>query len=348
MSLAKGIWVIAEHTHGYLEDISLQLVCMGHWLAGKLKDDVHVVVFGSANTELTGRLADYGADKVYFLDSPLLLSYSPELYTEALSELLQGHSANIILCGSTVIGRDLAPRLSARLKSGLVTDCITLETNAEGSLYLTKPTHGGKVHTTLTFSSVGPHLVSIIPGVTEIKKSGPIKSPGVISITPQFTRGEARIKTIDFVKGDPKAIGIEEAEVIVAAGRGVGDIKNFHLIEELANALEASIAGSLPAIDAGWISSERQVGQTGKTVAPRLYIACGISGSAYHTLGMKDSEVIIAINTNRHAPIFKMADVGIIGDISEMVPAITSKLKDIIKSNASVNTDNIADTFSRM
>ena len=348
MSPAKGVWVLAESKQEQFDDFSLQVVSGGRQLADKLGEDTRVIVVGSNNRALADTLADYGADKVYFLDSPQLLSYSGELYVDVLSQLLEDESAGILLCGATLIGRDLAPRLAARLKTGLVTDCVGLEIDAEGSLLQTKPTYGGKVYTNLTCSEARPQLVTIKSDVMEVKKSATARKPVIVPIAPKFNGNEPRTKTVGLVKGDPGTIGIEEAEMIVAGGRGVGSAENFRVLEELAGVLGASIAASLPAVDAGWVSSARQVGQTGKTVAPRLYIACGISGASYHTLGMKDSETVIAINTDRHAPIFKLADVGIVGDILEVVPAITSGLKGIIKKDARVNPDEVSDIFGSL
>ncbi len=348
MSRAKGVWVLAEHRQGQLADISLQLVSGGRQLADMLKEDVCAIVAGSENRELADTLASYGADKVYFLDSPQLLRYSGELYVDALSQLIEDESAGIFLCGATLAGRDLAPRLAARLKTGLVTNCVALAMEGEGSLITTKATYGGKVYTKVAYLAPKPHLVTVRPDVFEIKKSSKVKEPEIISLTPRFNGKEPRIKTAGFVKGDPKTIGIEEAEMIVAGGRGVGSADNFRVLEELAEVLGASVAASLQAVDAGWVSSARQVGQTGKVVAPRLYIACGISGASYHTLGMKDSETIIAINTDRHAPIFKLADVGIVGDVLEVVPAITNQLKAIPREDTRVSPDKVSDIFGSL
>ena len=346
MSTPKDVWFLVESEQGQLQDISLQLVSGSRQLADKFGEDVCAIVFGSSNEELAKELASYGADRVAFLDSPLLSSYSSELYVDALSKFLEDRNAGVFLCGATLIGRDLAPRLAAKLKTGLVSDCVALEIDAEGRLVPTKHTYGGKAYTKLAYSTAKPWLVTVRPDVIEAKKLATAKRPEKISITPQFNSHEPRIKTIGFVKGDPSTIGIEEAEMIVAGGRGVGSADKFRLLEELAKVLGASIAGSLQAVDAGWLPLERQVGQTGKTVSPRLYIACGISGASYHTLGMKDSETVIAINTDRYAPIFKLADVGIVGNLLEVVPAITEKLRGIIKTDTPANPDEVKDVFS--
>ncbi len=348
VSRAKGVWVLAEHKQGQLADISLQMVSGGRQLADMLNEDVCAIVAGNENRELADTLASYGTDKVYFLDSPQLLSYSAELYVDVLSRLIEDQCAGVFLCGATLAGRDLAPRLAARLKTGLVTDCVALTVEAGGSLVPTKATCGGKVYTRVSYLTSRPHLVTVRPDVFEIKKSSNVKKPGIISITPRLNGKEPRVKTAGFIKGDPKTIGIEEAEMIVAGGRGMGSADNFPVLEELAEVLGASVAASLQAVDAGWVSSARQVGQTGKIVAPRLYIACGISGASYHTLGMKDSETVVAINTDRHAPIFKMADVGIVGDVLEVVPAITNKLKAIAGEGSRVSQDKVADIFGSL
>jgi len=328
----KGVWVLAEHAQEQLETITLQLVSGGRQLADKLGEEVCTIFIGSENKGLADTLAGYGVDKVYFLDSPRLSTYSAELYVEALVKFFQDENAGIVLFGANLLGQDLAPRLAARLKTGLVSGCVALEIDTEGSLILTKPTHGGRIYTKFVCSTTRPQLITVKADVFEVKKTAKTKSPEIISVFPKFIRAEPRTRTIDFIKGDPRSIGIEEAEKIVAVGRGAGNAANLQLLKELAEVLGASIAGSLGAVDEGWLPLKKMVGQTGVTVTPKLYFSCGISGSRYHVLGMKDSKVIIAVNKDRHAPIFESADIGIVGDIAEVVPAITKRLREKIKS----------------
>jgi len=346
MSSAKGVWVYVEQREGQLEDINLQLVSGGRHLADKLGEKLSAVAVGSNTEGLAGTLASYGADRVYFLDSPLLLQYSPELYSEALSELFEKENPSIVLCAASLIGRDLAPRLAARLKTGLVSDCIGLAPNEEGLLLQTKLTHGGKVSSTVVCPASRPQIATVRVDALEKGKSDTVRKPEVTVIKPELNKKGSHIRVKDFIKGDLENIGIGEADVIVAGGRGVGNAENFGLLRKLAQSLGGVVAGSLAVVDEGWLPRERLVGQTGTIVTPRLYIACGISGASHHTLGMKDSGIVIAINTDPHAPIFKLSDVSIVGDTLAVVPAITSKLKAIAETNNQVNPDKISDVFS--
>ena len=328
---SDGVWVIAEQRGGELQDVSLEVVSEGKKIADKLSARVSAVLLGSNIGELVPILAHHGADKVWLLDSPAVADYCPELYTDALSDLIQANQPTLVLCGHTYIGQDLAPRLAARLKTGLVTCCTSLSVENGGVITYTKPSYGDKASTRIVFAKGEPQVASIKPGVMDIATPDTKRIAEVIPITAQFNR-EPKAKVVNFVKGDPKTVSLTEAEVIVSGGAGVGGVENWHLIEELAEALGASIAASRPAVDAGCVKPERQVGQSGKTVSPRLYIACGISGSLQHTMGMKDSKLIIAINKDPYAPIFKMSDVKVVGDLRQLLPAITSHIREFIQS----------------
>ena len=326
MSVEKGVWVLAEQMGGELEEVSLELVSEGRKLADRLGSELCAILVGSNVENLADSLAHHGADKVFLLDSPRLSSYNGELYTQALSALVGEHAPGITLCGATSIGRDLAPRLAAKLGMGLVSDCVIIDLDENGAFQLTTPTHAGKVYTTVICTSDKPQMATLRPGLVEAKLLSAARKAETIKVDPQIKPDEARVKVTGFVKADPKTIDLEEAEVIVAGGGGMGAKENFRLLEELAEVLGGSVAGSRVPVDEGWITIERQVGQTSKTVASQLYIACGISGSIYHTMGMKDCKVIIAINKDRAAPIFKLADVGVVGDVLEVVPALIDQL----------------------
>jgi electron transfer flavoprotein alpha subunit len=332
MSLAKGVWVYVEQREGQLEDISLQLVSGSRRFADKLGEKLSVAAVGGNDEELAATLASYGADRVCFLDSPLLLQYSPELYSEALFELFIREQPGIVLCAAGLIGMDLAPRLAARLKTGLVSDCTGLALDDERLLLQTKLTHGGKVSSAIVCPASRPQIATIRADALEKGKPDAARKPEITVINPKLSEKASRIRVKDFIKGDLESIGIDEADVIVAGGRGVGSAENFTLLKDLARSLGGVLAGSLAVVDEGWLPRERLIGQTGTTVAPRLYIACGISGASHHTLGMKDSGTIVAINTDPYAPIFKMSDVSIVGDITAVVPAITNKLKQMAKN----------------
>lgn len=327
MTTSKDIWILSEHSEGKAEDLTLELITKGRSLADELKAMVCVATIGARNETLADTLAQFGADTVYFLDNPLLSEYSIERHVDALSGLLNEKEPEILLCGSTIRGSELAFRLAARLKTGLVTNCVSLSLDEEGNLLQTKLTHGGKVSTTHITPNSRPQMVTVRAGVMDKAKPDATRKPEVIEYTPQIPHREPRIRvTKSFIKADPTKISLDEADGIVAGGRGMGSAEGFQLLGRLAKRLGMVVAGSLPAIDEGWLPRNKQVGQTGMTVSPDLYIACGISGSNYHILGMKDSKAIIAINIDRNAPIFKVADMGIVGDVFEIIPAIIDQL----------------------
>ncbi len=259
----------------------------------------------------------------------------PKTVEEAVSLLARyGGKAKVIAQGTDLLvkigNRVIEPKYIVDITSIPGLDYIDLDEN--GAFQLTTPTHAGKVYTTVICTSDKPQMATLRPGLVEAKLLSAARKAETIKVDPQIKPDEARVKVTGFVKADPKTIDLEEAEIIVAGGGGMGAKENFRLLEELAEVLGGSVAGSRVPVDEGWITIERQVGQTGKTVASQLYIACGISGSIYHAMGMKDCKVIIAINKDRAAPIFKLADVGVVGDVLEVVPALTLKLRETLKS----------------
>lgn len=334
MSGGKSVWVLAEQSEGQLKDISFEVLSCGRQLADDLGGQVNAVAVGSNSRELAETLASYGADKVYLLHSPLLLEYSAELYVEALSKLFQDESPEVVLCGAALMGRDLSPRLAARLKTGLISECISLALNQEGLLLGTKLTHGGRISSTIICPASKPQMATVKPGGMTVAKPDINRKAEVIVITSELSQREPRISVKGVARADPEKIGLDEADVIVAGGKGVASRENFQLLEQIARHLGGVVAGSLGAIDEGWLPRRKLVGQTGTTVAPKLYIACGISGSLYHVLGMRDSEFVIAINKDRNAPIFKVADMGIIGDVVEVTSAIIDRLGGLAQNTA--------------
>lgn len=317
---------MAEQKGGVLPEASLELVSEGRRLADKLGQELCAVVMGSEISALGVQLARHGADKVYVLDSPSLARYCGELFAQAASELIRDRRPEVLLLSTTPVGEDLAPRLAASLRTGLASDCVALSLNQDGLLLLTKPTHGGRVHSTIICPSARPQIATVRPGETKVKSPEPRKGE-IITLSPRLHQDRTGTRVVGFIEADPKTLSLEEAEIIVSGGRGMGSAQNFRLLEELADALGGSVAGSRMAVDAGWVPADRLVGQTGKMVAPELYIACGISGAPHHALGMKGSRAIVAINKDRYAPIFKLADIGIVGDVVEVVPAITHQLR---------------------
>ncbi len=324
----QGIFIIAERSGGQLNDASLEVVSCGRQLADNLSAQVSVVVTGNASQELIKALGDAGADKVYFLDNALLNEYSAELFVDTLSQFIVENRPAIVLCSATLIGRDLTPRLAARLKTGLVSECHSLAVDEAKLLLATKLTHGGRVSSTIVCPVAKPQMATLKPGAVTVPRPHTGRQVAVTVIKPEITRQKTRITVKAVVKAAPEQISLAEADVIVAGGKGIGSRKNFRLLEELAKRLGGVVAGSLGAIDEEWLPRKKLVGQTGTTVAPGLYIACGISGSIYHVLGMRDSEFVIAINKDKQAPIFKVADISIIGEVNEVLSAILTRINE--------------------
>lgn len=321
------VWVILEQREAVLNDVSWELVSQGREIADKLNQRLCAVVIGS-DIAAVGKCLDHsGVDEAYLLDNPNLDTYSCELYTHALSRLIEERAPQIVLWSTTPNGSDFASRVAAKLRTGLVSNCVAFDLDEQGLLLQTKPSYGGKVCSTIISPNTKPQLTTVRPGIIEIKGLHSSKKVKVTKISPHFDINKFSIRVADFIKADPLTLSLEEAEVIVAGGRGAGSDENFGLLEELAKALGGVVAGSRIAVDNRWVPREKQVGQSGKTVKPRLYIACGISGSSHHILGMKDSETIVAINTDPDAPIFKVADMGIVGDLLEVVPALTDEIR---------------------
>jgi len=339
----KNVWVIAEHSEGQVEETGFEVLNWGRKLADDLNGQVIAIAVGSNSQELAGTLGNCGADKVFLLHSPLLLEYRAEFYVEALSRLFIDENPEIVLCGATLTGRDLFPRLAARLKTGLISDCINLALNEEGLLLGSKLTYGGRISSTIVCPDSKPQMATIKPGITTAARPDSARKPEVTLITPELSHVELRTILKRVVRADPEKIGLDEADIIVAGGRGMGGQENFQLLEEIARHLGGVVAGSLGAIDEGWLPRRKLVGQTGTTVAPKLYIACGISGSVYHVLGMKDSDFVIAINKDPDAPIFKVADMSIIGDVGEVTSAIIDLLRGLAGNIAGRNGE-VSDT----
>jgi electron transfer flavoprotein alpha subunit len=327
LTAEKQVLVLAEHDEGQPGDITPELLGCARPLAGELEGGVHAIVVGAASRETADRLASYGADRIYFLESPQLAEYNAELYTAAISRHVATEDPEVLLCGATTLGRDLAPRLAARLETGLISDCTSLSINDTGRLVGTKLTHGGRVSSTIVCTAGRPQMATLKPGAVKPPRTDTTRQAEIVVIKPELHRDEARSRVTGTVRAEPDKIGLDEADVIIAGGRGIGSREKLALLEEIAGYTGGVVAGSLGAIDEGWLPHKKLVGQTGTTVAPGLYIACGISGSIYHVLGMRDSNFVIAINKDRNAPIFKVADMSIIGDAGEVASAIIEQLR---------------------
>jgi len=323
----KGVWVFAEQRDGKLVRVSLELLGKGQSLAAELKQDVSALLLGYKVSGLARTLIEHGADRVYLADHKALESYRTTAYTKVIEELALEHKPNILLMGATHIGRDLAPRVSRRIGVGLTADCTELSIDpGEGILLQTRPAFGGNVMATIANRYSRPQMATVRPGVMEAVH-GPKRKGEIIKCKVAVAEKEIGTRVLEKVQEKKKRVNLTDAKVIVAGGRGVGDAKGFQVLERLAAELGGEVAGTRVAVEEGWIPAERQIGQTGQSVRPEIYIACGVSGAVQHRAGMSDSRYIIAINKDRRAPIFQVADWGIVGDVHDVVPAMIEELK---------------------
>jgi len=332
MSVNKEVWILAEQSEDELEEITLELLSSGRRIADKLNDQLCAVIFGDREAGLADGLAGYDVDKVYAINDLPLKGYTAEAYIDALSNLIREENPKILLCGATVFGSDIASGLAARLETGLASDCTYLDVSDDGLLLATRPVYGDRLQAIVVCPVARPQIATIRPGIEDIKLPGAGGKAKVITIDPQSSSTVPQARVIGYTKADLKTVQLDRAEVIVAGGRGIGGPEGFHTLEELAELLGGCIGASLVATDNGWVSDDKHIGYTGTVVEPRLYVAVGISGSIHHTMGMKDSRVIVAINRDRNAPIFSLADMGIVGDWKEVVGATISCLGEIDES----------------
>lgn len=319
-----GICILAEFNNGEFENISFELATLARTVADKLKEELSAVMFGE-NTAGSGNiLGKYGVDKIYVVNDRKLANYAEDAYADALVHIISEMKPRILICGHTLSGKDIAQRLSAQMNCGLISNCTGVSVT-EDSFLITSSLWQNKVEGTFSANKNVLTIMTLVPEIIDAnsKKSAP--KTELIAVEPEFDAERAlKVKGVEIP--NPEDISLGEAAVIVAVGKGVGG-NNLLLIEEMARLLNGSLAASRAAVDEGWLPSSKQVGQTGKTVSPKLYIACGISGQIYHTLGMKDSKYIVAINKDQNAPIFKLADIGLLGDFSEIAKAVIQSLK---------------------
>lgn len=335
----KGVYIYAEQVDNQISSIALELLGKAKDLAKDLNTDVTAVLIGSDVKGLADSLAVYGADHVIVVDDPELKDYRTEPYTHALASVIKEYKPEIMLVGATAIGRDLGPRVSARVATGLTADCTLLEIgdfplvavpNQEqlhNQLLMTRPAFGGNTIATIACPYNRPQMATVRPGV--MQKITPIEGAkaDVIEFNPGFTPDNKYVEILEIVKSVAETVDISEAKILVSGGRGVGSAENFKLLEELAEVIGGTVSCSRAVVDNGWLPKDLQVGQTGKTVRPNVYFAIGISGAIQHTAGMEESDIIIAINKDETAPIFDVADYGIVGDLNKIVPALTAQLK---------------------
>jgi electron transfer flavoprotein alpha subunit len=328
----KGVWVFAEQRDGQLQKVSLELLGKGKDLAEKLGVELTALLLGSDIDNIAKELVAYGADKVIYADSPLLKHFTTDGYTKVICDLANEFKPEAILVGATFIGRDLGPRVSARLVTGLTADCTSLDIDPENrNLLMTRPAFGGNLMATIVCGDHRPQMSTVRPGVFEKLAKDESRKGEIQKVAANLTEADIRTKVVDIVKVAKDVMDIGEAKVLVAGGRGVGSKEGFDALKELAGVLDGTVAGSRAAIDNGWLDKAYQVGQTGKTVRPNLYIACGISGAIQHLAGMQDSDYIIAINKDADASIMKVADLALVGDYKKLVPELVAQIKEMSK-----------------
>jgi len=324
---SRGVWVFAEQRRGKLKNVAFELLSRGRELADTLKTELCAVCLGHDIVDID-QLTAYGADKVYLMDSPDLADNQEDHLTYKLVEMIREYRPEIVVAGATSLGRAFIPRVAAILNTGLTADCTGLDIDTEKGLLLqTRPTFGGNIMATIICPTKRPQMSTARPRV--FKKNEPDSSRKGQIIKVDFKRESvtARTKLINLIDDITETVKLEDADIIVSGGRGLGKAENFQLLAELAEVLGAALGSSRAAVDEGWIPYSHQVGQTGKTVCPRLYIACGISGAIQHLAGMQTSDCIVAINDNPDAPIFEVATYGIVGDLFQVVPRMIEKLK---------------------
>ena len=327
--MAQGVWTIAEQRDGELRKITYEIVSEGRRLADALGQELTVVLLGDNLKDKAAELGQYGADKVLVADDPRLGTYTTDAYVAVISELAKANEPALLLMGASVQGKDLFARLSANLGVGMAQDCTAFAIE-DGNLVATRPIYAGKAYTRITFENSWPQMALARPNVMSIAEPDASKSAEVMDAS--FSLDDAAIKTkvLEAVKDEGGKIDLTEADKIVSGGRGMKGPENYGILEDLAALIGASVGASRSAVDAGWRPHTDQVGQTGKVVSPNLYIACGISGAIQHLAGMSTSKVIVAINKDEDAPIFQKADYGVVGDLFDVVPALTEEIKKLL------------------
>ena len=335
----KGVYVFAQQVDNEISSIAFELLGKAKDLAKDLNTEVTAVLVGSGIKELADQLAEYGADKVIVVDDPELKDYRTEPYAHALASVINKYKPEIMLVGATAIGRDLGPRVSARVATGLTADCTVLEIGdfplqavpgqeqLHNQLLMTRPAFGGNTIATIACPYNRHQMATVRAGV--MQKIDPVKGAKAVveEFNPGFTPDNKYVEILDIVKAVTETVDIMDAKILVSGGRGVGSPENFKILEELAEVLGGTVSCSRAVVDSGWKPKDLQVGQTGKTVRPNVYFAIGISGAIQHVAGMEESDIIVAINKDADAPIFDVADYGVVGDLNKIVPKLTAALK---------------------
>ena len=334
----KGVFIFAQQVDNEISNIAFELLGKGKDLAADLGTEVTAVLVGSDVKGLADSLAEYGADRVIVVDDPELKEYRTEPYTHALASVIEKFKPDVFLIGATAIGRDLGPRVCARVHTGLTADCTQLDIGdfplnpipgkeqKHNQLLMTRPAFGGNTIATIACPDFRPQMATVRPGVMQKKDKVAGAKAVIEEFNPGFTPNNNYVEILEIVKEVSDVVDIQDAKILVSGGRGVGSAENFKILEELAAAIGGEVSCSRAVVDSGWKPKELQVGQTGKTVRPHVYLAIGISGAIQHVAGMEESDIIIAINKDETAPIFDVADYGVVGDLNKVVPLLTKQI----------------------
>ncbi|KYZ76984.1 electron transfer flavoprotein subunit alpha [Anaerosporomusa subterranea] len=326
----KGVWVFIEQVEGQARGVGIELLGQARQLADQMKEEVAAVLIGDKVEHLAADLFASGADKVYLVEGPEYALYSTDGYTIAFADLIETYKPSVILMGATNDGRDLGPRVACRVQTGLTADCTGLSIDEQtGLVAWTRPAFGGNIMATILCPDHRPQMGTIRPKVFKKPEPDATRTGEIVRVASKVKADDIRTKLVDILRVCTASCNLEEAEIIVSGGRGMCKPENFAMIEELADVLGGAVGASRAAVDAGWKQALHQVGQTGKTVGPKIYFAFGISGAIQHLAGMSSSDIIIAVNKDADAPIFKMADYGIVGDAMEILPILTEEFKKI-------------------
>jgi electron transfer flavoprotein alpha subunit len=329
LAVYRGVWVFIEQTEGEAAKVSWELLGKGRELAIARNCELAAVVMGEGVEHLCRQAIGYGAQKVYLMDAPVLLHYRTEAYQRGVCALVEKYRPEVILMGATGLGRDLAGVVATKLATGLTADCTGLSIDDKGNLMQTRPAFGGNIMATIVCDKFRPQMSTVRPHVMSMPAFDPEATGEIVRETPPVTEQDISVKVLQILMdgGSGADVDISGADFIVSGGRGMMGKENFAMLQDLADVLGGVVGASRSAVDAGWMPPDRQVGQTGKTVRPKVYIACGISGAIQHLVGMQDSDVVIAINRDADAPIFQVASYGIVGDLFRIIPALTTKLR---------------------
>lgn len=332
----KGVYVFVQQVDNKITNVALELIGRGKGIANDLGTSLTAIVLGHDVKAMCAKAIRYGADKVVAVDDEALSVYMTEPYTYALTQVINHYKPEIVLLGATAIGRDLGPRVSARIHTGLTADCTGLDIDPETcNLLMTRPAFGGNIMATIICPEYRPQMATVRPGVMQKLPSDP-DARGEIEIFEIKIPSECKnVEILEIVSNKPQKMSVQEAKILISGGRGMGGPEHFPQLEKIAELLGGTISSSRACVDAGWTSKDRQVGQTGSTVRPKLYMACGISGAIQHLAGMEESEFIIAVNKDESAPIFGVADVGVVGDVHLILPLFEKALAAAIEEKAS-------------